>query len=166
MGKTERPPGLAEALVVPFTPTQVADRELVLRMLRFEDVIIHSERGANIYRRQPNSGLTDLHPEKAIHRVVLVQFKFNTSDESVETYRTIFAHYYRSPTDYDAEVMQAVTYMRENRTVFYTADPVVVGSPLPDAPLLTLGDGVATSVSEQLSKKEFKYAFIGAFSTS
>lgn len=149
----------------PFRVEHVGDRGLVLRMLRFEDEVIHSERGASIYQRHPDSA-TSLIPEKTIHRVVLKHFGFDTSDQSVEIYRTIFRQYYRSPIDFDQEIMQAVTYMRENRTVFYTTPSIEIGSTLPDAPLLLLDSGKPTSVSEQLNKHDFRYAFVGGFSTS
>lgn len=163
MGRSARQQGIATPKF--FTSIQVTDRDLILRMLRHEDEIIHGEQGKMIYQRHENS-LTSLAPEKTIHRVVLKEFGFDTSAESVEMYRTIFAYYYRSPADFDKEVMQAVTYMRENRTVFYTSPVIEVGSILPDAPILTLSDGKPTSIKQELAKHKFKFAFVGGFSTS
>ena len=52
--------------------------------------------------------------EKMINRIVLNYFGFDTSNESVENYRTIFRTYFKSPNDYDVEVINSVHYMREN----------------------------------------------------
>jgi hypothetical protein len=163
MGKLLLPAGAAK--LKPFTAKDVANRELVLQMLRHEDAVIHSEQGKAIYQRHVDA-LTSLVPEKTIHRVVLKEFGFDTTVESVETYRTIFAHYYESPAKYDREILTAVTYLRENRTVFYTEPAIEMGSLVPDAPLLTLADGAPTSVTKELTKRTFQHAFIGAFSTS
>jgi hypothetical protein len=165
MGKT-----VHVAARVPFRAQHVADRARVLEMLRFEDGVIRSERGRAIYRDLGMEAETSLIAEKTIHRVVLSQFGFDTSDASVEAYRTICAHYYRSPSEYDVEVMQAVAYFRSNKCLFYTSPPIRVGDRLPDCALLQLDGHTATSVHAQLGLSEnshrFTHALVAGFSTS
>ena len=78
---------------------------------------------------------SSLEPEYKIHRLVLDKFGFHTTTEDVEMYRTIFKHYYKSPTDYDAEVLRSVTYMRENKCVYYTSRELLVGDKIPNVKL-------------------------------
>lgn len=211
--------GIVEEKLIRFTSDHVKDRQLILRMLQYEDKIIHAPIvtastsnavktdgcssgqcvrpsipsspssvpvpsissipvvpiipivpiGREVYAEfasgtGPGAGAS-LEPEYKIHRLVLRHFGFHTTDDDVEVYRTIFAHYYRSPTDYDKQVMQSVTYFRENKQVFYTTPQPSVGQVLPDARLLifpTIGptnaDGkqqptqpmLATTLNEQL----------------
>ena len=159
MGKTET------TTTRPFTMKDVSDRELVLRMLRHEDAIILGEQGAKIYRDPLNLPRVSLHPEFTIHRKVLTDHGFDTSDESVANYRRIFRHYYRSPTDYDAEILSSVVYMRENKCVYYTRPPITVGDRLPDSRLYDL-DGVTTTGVHEALGNDFDYAFVAGFSSS
>lgn len=102
----------------------VGDRDLVLRMLRYEDGLIHSPETMRMYADPTFRPRTSLTIEHALQRVVLARFGFSTSDESVRAYRSIFRHYYRSPWDHDRDVLSAVTYMRENKLLYYTAPPI------------------------------------------
>lgn len=129
-----------------FTSSDVANKELVLRMLQFEDSIIKGPIGRRIYEKTTNRHTTS-QPEKEINMLVLSNFGFDTSKLSVQIYRTIFKHYYRSPIDYDADIMNAVVYFRENRRNFYTSPKLRVGDLLPDSVCYTI-DGISTTLQQ------------------
>lgn len=149
---------------IPFTMDTINDRNLIIQMLKCEDEIIFSEYGQNIYKEIDNHALSSLVPEYAIHRKVLSDFGFDTSDDSVENYRRIFSHYYNSANDYDAEVLSSVVYMRENRCVYYTEPVINVGDIIPDCELYDL-DGVTTNNIRSILG-DFDHAFICGFSSS
>lgn len=149
----------------PFTLKDVENRDLVIEMLKYEDSFAKSSKGQTIYKTKylfPNTTLNALY---TIHRHVLNYFGFDTSDNSVSNYRTIFSYYYNSPTDYDKEVLSSVFYMRANKLVYYTKPKPKIGDKLINTELLTL-DNKSISLFDILSKQDYTYAFIGAFSNS
>jgi hypothetical protein len=151
----------------PFSIVNVKNRQLVLEMLAYEDGIIHDERGYAIYRGLGEDARTSLVAEKSIQRIVLNQFGFDTSDESVAMYGKIFAHYYKSPTNYDKDVMNAVTYFRVNKCIFYTSPIISIGDVIPDCVVLEMDGKTETSVYNTLELGEsYDYAFVAGFSTS
>ncbi len=149
----------------PFTPTDVRNRDLVLAMLRHEDILFLGTKGQALFKDTSFEHLTNLETYYTFHRATLAKHGFQTTDKDVETYRTIFRNYYTSPTEYDAEVLNAVCYMRENKCVYYTDPPPIVGDPAPEVALATL-DGVPTTLHTILKKLPHKYVFVGAFSNS
>lgn len=159
MGKAS--PGLK-----PFTKENVADKELVIKMLNYEDLIAKSDIGKNLYADPTNGALVTLNVEKILNRLTLTEFGFSTRDSDVETYRTIFATYYRSPTDFDADVLNAVYYMRENKCVYYQQPALKISDLIPDCPLYELNGATATTLFEVINKKPSKFTLIGAFSLS
>ena len=88
----------------PFLHENVIDRDLVIKMLTFENEYGRGA-GQNIYNIFTKH---DLQPQKTINRHVLNHFGFDSSDESVNMYRTIFKTYYRSASNYDKEVLDCV----------------------------------------------------------
>lgn len=156
MGHTDTPPP------PDFTPTDIANRELVLRLLRYEDALYMSPAGQAILARPDFSNIFSLDAGKRIQRDTLIANGFSSTDASLATYRTIFQHYWRSASDYDAEVLAAVFYMRENRCLYYTAPDLVIGDTVPDCPLLEL-DGTPTSVHAVCGSKP---TMLAAFSLS
>jgi len=154
-----------DAQAMPFTHKHVADRGLVLRMLRLEDSYIHGKEGKEIYTEPSNQAITSLVPEYTLHRLTLSHFGFDTSDESVRLYRSIFKHYYKSPTQYDKEVLDSVTYMRENKCVYYSKPVLCVGDTIPNCSLVKM-DGVTRTTIFDLIGDKFRFAFIASFSTS
>jgi hypothetical protein len=124
-----------------FTENELSNRDLVIRMLKWESEYMCSEEGQQRYRTIGSGQFTSLDNEYAFNRRVLREFGFTTTDHSVANYRQIFRTYFRSPTDYDAEVIQASHYMRNNRCVFYTTPEIHPGDKIPDVPLLTSGAG-------------------------
>lgn len=134
----------------PFTPADVADRALVIAMLEHEERLATGPEGQDRYRNPMNDPDRTLTVEKGFHRDTLAAFGYATDDGSVATYRTIFRTYFRGPDDYDAGVIGASYYMRNNRCVFYTEPELAVGEVIPDVPLLTL-DGDRTALHDHLA---------------
>lgn len=119
-----------------FTDLELTNRELVIKMLRWESEFMCSPEGQARYKAQGSGQFTSLDNEYAFNRRVLREFGFTTNDSSVANYRRIFQTYFQSPTDYDHDVIQASHYMRNNRCVFYTTPEIHVGDQIPDVPLL------------------------------
>lgn len=161
MGKTDRK--IDDPIPVKFTDETLLDRDLIIKMLKYEDTLILGETGNHIYTDPTYEVSKSLFSERVIHRLVLAHFGFDTSDQSVLAYRKIFKTYYKTPTNYDAEVLQSVAYMRENRCVYYTEPEIKIGDQIPDCMLYTLS-GDATTITESLG--DFEYAFVAGFSDS
>ena len=162
MGKTEDKVGSTS---FPFEVKHIKDKELVIRMLKYEDTIIHSDVGKNIY--QSFSSINTLDPEYAIHRLTLQHFDFSSEASDVENYRSIFREYYRGPHDFDKDVLSCVTYMRENKTVYYTAKVLNVGDILPNVEVCRLDrSDSSTNLYDIMSETKFNHTIICAFSTS
>jgi hypothetical protein len=147
----------------PFTKENRSDRDLVIKMLRFEDSLLMGPVGAKIYAEPSYQVTKSLDSEYAFHRITLDHFGFDTTDQSTEIYRGIPMAYYRLPTDYDVEVLDSVAYTRNNKCLYYTEPEIKIGDILPDCPLYNL-DGSLTSIKETLG--EFNHAFVAAYSNS
>jgi len=156
--------GVIEKKLKPFTSQDVKNKELVVKMLKREDVIMNDEKvGQELYRTEK----TPLGAVYAIHRLVLIEFGFDSSDESVSCYRTIFANYYQSPTDYDRDVLSAVTYMRENKCVYNSFKKPQKNEMLDVKTLKLFSPMEKANVElEKILPKDFQYAFFLAFSSS
>ena len=116
----------------PFTNNNVKDKQLVINMLKYEEEIAKGETGQSLYRNEYLEPHETLKVEKALNRLTLTQFGFDTSEESVENYRTIFRTYFNSPDDYDADVINSSYYMRENKCVFYKNPDLKLGEEVPN----------------------------------
>jgi hypothetical protein len=149
----------------PFTHADVLDRSMVIAMLRHEDTLFLGPKGQALFTDGTFEHLTDLEGYYTFHRVTLSAFGFQTTERDVRMYRTIFSNYYRGPSDFDAEVLSSVCYMRENKCVYYNDPPVNIGDDAPDARLVTL-DGTPTTLQSVLGALPHKYVFVGAFSNS
>lgn len=150
---------------IPFTIDHVHDKELVIKMLKYEDQYGKSDQVRDFYRTkllQPRSTLNAIY---ATHRVVLDYFGFDTSDESVANYRKIFLTYYKSPTEYDNDVISSVYYMKNNKCVFYTKPMPRIGDKMTNVNLLNL-DGTETTLFDVVHNMKYKHCFVGAFSNS
>ncbi len=155
--------GLIETEKKSFTEETIKDRELIIKMLRYEDTIFLGDYGKSLFFTD-GSTLDSMEPYFMIHRKVLDQFDFTTTDDDVKNYRKIFSYYYKSPTNYDKDVISAVAYMRENKCIYYTTPVINIGDTLPDVQLLSL-DGNKTNLLDHVDNNN-KYTFIGAFSNS
>lgn len=150
----------------PFTIDNVRDKQLVIEMLNYEELLTKSDQGQSLYKNVLNNPLISLTIEKTLNRMTLAHFNFNTDDISVETYRTIFRTYYRSPTDYDKDVLDAVHYMRENKCVYYKNSDLNIGDKIPDCVLSNLDGTKQTSLYTILGQQQSTYTMVGAFSLS
>ncbi len=148
----------------PFTPIDIANKELIVQMLKFEDSIMLGEKGKAIFADKTIPHLTSLDAYYMFHRMALARFGFTTTDDDIVTYRTIFMSYYKGPHDYDADVLGSVCYMRQNKCVYYDAPLIEIGDDAPDVDLLTL-DGTPTTFHSLLHNPH-RYVFVGAFSNS
>lgn len=151
--------------LLPFTLNEVKNRDLIIRMLEYEDSLIHGEVGQQIYGNPIYKPRVSLFPEYSIHRLVLSKFGFTTSERDVANYRSIFSHYFRSHDDYDAQVLSSVTYMRENKCVYYKQPQINVGDQLPNCRLYEINGITETTLHEKLGH-DFRYMFVGGFSNS
>jgi hypothetical protein len=148
-----------------FTSEDVKNKDLVLRMLHFEDSVICGPVGAAIFADRSIPHLKSLETYYIFHRITLAEHGFSTEVSDVATYRTIFSKYYQEPQHYDKEVINAVCYMRENKCIFYDAPLIALGDLAPDVELLTLS-GESTTLHKLIETNPHKYTFVGAFSHS
>lgn len=156
-----------EILTNQFTQDNVLDKELIIRMLRREEEIVRSTEGQNRYRNPENKPFRSLTNEYAINRMVLAEFDFDPSTQSVKSYRNIFRTYYRSPTDYDEEVLNSVHYMRNNRCVYYTSPVISIGQDLPNADLFCIDGQTPKTLHDIIDiSKPFRYFIVAGFSLS
>ena len=149
-----------------FTMDDVHNKNLVIEMLNYEEQLTKSDYGQSLYRNKLNKPFVSLTVEKALNRLTLSQFNFDTTDESVENYRMIFKTYYNSPTDYDADVLNAVHYMRNNKCMYYKSPQLNIGDKLPNCKLYDLCGENQMDLYDIINKKNFEYVMIGAFSLS
>jgi len=150
----------------PFTMTHVHNKNLVIQMLKYEEELTRSDYGQSLYKNTLNKPLISLTIEKAINRLVLDHFNFETDDTSVENYRTIFKTYYRSALDYDKEVLDSVHYMRENKCVYYKNQPLKIGEKIPNCSLYSLDGNTQTTLYDIIQKSNMDYTVVAAFSLS
>jgi hypothetical protein len=148
-----------------FTNEIITNRELIIEMLKYEDQVIHGDIGKKIYNDNSYEHYTTHEAMYAIHRIVLSEFGFRTNENDVKTYRKIFQTYYSSPQVYDKEVMESVSYMRENKCLYYTGKDYGIGDIFEDINLYDLSGKNKIMLFDKINKDD-KYTFIGAFSTS
>ena len=147
-----------------FTNDFILDRDLILEMLQYEDKLYMSKEGQEILGHYGMENTTSLEGGKTIQRKTLDHFGFDTSDESVKNYRTIFQYYYHSPTNYDKEVMNSVVYFRANKCLYYTTPVLNIGDIIPDCSVVKLDEP-----AEQVMLKSllgYNKTLICAFSSS
>ncbi|MBA43141.1 MAG: hypothetical protein CMF62_03915 [Magnetococcales bacterium] len=150
----------------PFTINTISNRDLVIRMLRREEEITRSEEVQESFKNVLNKPFISLDIEKMVNREVLYEFGFDTSDESVDNYRKIFKYYYKSPHDYDKEVLDSVHYMRNNRCVYYKSKPIKVGDQIPNCKIYKLDGETKTSIYDEISDSDYDKCIIASFSNS
>lgn len=150
----------------PFTMENIKNKELVIKMLNYEEEYTKSDDGQIMYHNPLNRPLVSLTIEKAIQRIVLTKFGFDTSDESLANYRKIFKNYYESPEKYDQDVLNATHYMRENKCVYYKQPLIELGQKIPDCRLYQLDGITTTTLYNAINKKPADYTLIAGFSLS
>lgn len=152
-----------------FTIDDVRNRDMIIKMLSCEDDIIHGSAQA-MYKTDHYLPRQSLTIEHAIQRIVLDSFGFTTTDQDVSNYRKIFSNYYTSATEYDKEVLNSVTYMRENKLLYYDRPPVQIGQDVSTQLkhcFVSAVDGVLqTTLSEIMGQFSWNCMFVAAFSGS
>lgn len=150
----------------PFTINHIKNKELVIKMLNYEEEFTKSDNGQLMYHNPLNRPLVSLTIEKSIQRIVLTKFGFDTSDESLVNYRNIFKNYYESPEKYDPDVLNATHYMRENKCVYYKQQPIELGDKIPNCRLYKLDGMTETTLYNEINKKIYDYTLVAGFSLS
>ena len=158
MGRSSKKPGK------PFTQKDVKNKELIIKLLTFETNFAKSKEGQSFYRNSSYRPRISLDVEKTFNRITLDHFGYDTSDESVENYRTIFKTYFKSPDNYDKDVIGASYYMINNKCVFYTKPHLKKGETIPNCNLLS-GDHT-TTLHDEINKLGGRYTVFAAFSLS
>ena len=157
--------GFIQTKLIPFTNLNIQDKELIIRMLNFEDKLFLSEYGQNILREYGQNFIS-LEGSKTIQRITLNNFGFESDSSDLEIYRTIFSHYYKSAQDYDKEILNAVYYMRENRCLYYTSQIINLGDQIPNSNIYELDGRTQTDLYSIIKSKNYEKTIIGAFSMS
>lgn len=147
-----------------FTIEHLDNRDLIIRMLKHEDSIILGDIGRTIFEDTSYEHFSSLEGMHTIHRIVLNDFNFINDDTAVQIYKKIFLKYYKSPTDYDLEVLESVTYMRNNKSVYYTNSDYNVGDTFKSVLVNDINENIINMIDKINSKD--KYTIIGGFSTS
>jgi len=151
---------------IPFTVQDINNKQLIIKMLNYEEEFTKSNDGQLLYHNPLNRPIVSLTIEKTIHRIVLTKFGFDTSDESVNNYRLIFKTYYKSPDDYDKDVINAVHYMRENKCAYYKSSILEIGHKIPDCTLYHLDGKNVTTLYDIINRKNANHTLLAAFSLS
>ena len=147
-----------------FTIENVKDKQLVINMLQYEDSIIKGDIGKSIYEDTSFEHYSSLEPMYVIHRIVLNTFNFETCDDDIDNYRKIFAYYYKSPSEYDYDVINSVAYMKENKCVFYTNKDFNIHDTFENIDMYDLKKN-KINLFDKINKED-NYTIIGAFSNS
>ncbi len=148
-----------------FTKENVKDKDLVLKMLKKEDEYMLGDIGKGVYQSYKSSyETTDILAEFEIAGMILNEFGFIPSKESLNNYRSIINHYYIDPTNYDKDVMNSVVYLRENKLLYYTSPKIVINQKAPDIKTLYTLDNKQTTLYDQFENN--KKVLVCAFSAS
>lgn len=127
-----------QKLLKDFTPSDIANRDLILAMLQYENKLFFSEEGQRVMAEPGMNNLTSLEGSKTVQRLTLNHFGFNSAEQDLSHYRTIFHHYYHSAFDYDEEILSSVFYMRANRCLYYKTPELERGDTVPDCELYNI----------------------------
>ncbi len=149
----------------PFLEEYIQNKELILKMLKYEDSLILGDIGKQIFENDTYELFSNLETTYIFHRLTLNEFQFSSDDIDVINYRKIFSYYYKSPTEYDNDIINSVAYMRENKCIYYKEPELEKNNSIPDIELYKL-DGITKTTLYKEINKDDKYTIIGAFSNS
>jgi hypothetical protein len=96
-----------------FSLETIMNKKLILKMLEYEESIINGDIGKLIYNNYSNEHLCFLEFQIAIHKIVLKDFNFSNNESDIQNYKMIFSYYYKSSNNYDKDIINAVSYLRE-----------------------------------------------------
>lgn len=154
-----------EKKLISFGQTQILNKELILKMLKYEDKLFLSDSGQKFLNEYGNN-TTSLEGSKSIQRRTLNNFGFESTDLDLNNYRKIFHHYYNDSENYDLDILNSVYYMRENRCLYYKSPPLKKNQIIPNLNIFGL-DGLTHYDLHQLIKsKNYDKTFLAAFSLS
>lgn len=151
-----------------FTGSHVKDRDLIIKMLKYEDSLIHNDVGM-MYKTPSYLPSQSLNVEWAVQRLVLTHFGFSNSDDDVLNYRKIFRKYYKNPLEFDREVLDSVSYMKHNKCVYYTQPVIKTGDVVRDqlhTCHVLAPHCCRVNLLNTVDQSPFHLHFIAAFSTS
>lgn len=151
--------------LIEFTQEDIDNKELIIKMLTYEDKLFLSDNGQN-FLKDYGSKTNSLGGSKSIQRYVLNSFGFSSTNEDLKIYRTIFHNYYNSPTDYDKDILKSVYYMRENRCLYYTTKPLEQGQIIPNTNIYDLNGKDIFNLHELIKSKNYEKTFVAVFSLS
>jgi hypothetical protein len=159
----------------PFEPEDGRNKELVLKMLVYEDSLIHGKEAQEAYRAFRAFGHHSMDVERMTARQTLAHFGYDTGDESLKLYREINRLYRDEDGRLDPEIRASVTYLRANRLLDYVHPPLVLGQAFPD-PLVHLYEPLIYSFDYHVLENPLRLSdvfdrtkdqrIIGAFSSS
>ena len=163
------------------TLDDIKNKELIIKMLNYEENLTKSDYGKSLYKNTLNGPLVSLNIEKVLNKLTLDHFGFNNDECDVLNYRSIFRTYYKSPDNYDKDVLDAVHYMRENKCVYYKNKSLNIGDILPNCNIYSIDNvddvdnvdnvdniDAITKISlyDIIKGHNYKYIMFGAFSLS
>lgn len=151
--------------LIPFDKSQIENKSLILKMLKFEDDYYLSDEGQQ-FLKDYGKNTTSLEGSKSIQRLTLNEFGFESKEKDLKNYRSIFNYYYNSPNDYDKDILNSVYYMRENRCLYYNTKPIKIGDIIPNVNIYKLDGKTTTDIYSILKEKNYDKTIIGAFSLS
>jgi len=149
-----------------FTDVDIKNKELVLKMLKYEDDYYKSTEGQNIIKRKGMHNITSLEGGKTIQRLTLKEFGYNPNNDSLAKYRRIFHNYYNNSKDYDKDILSSVYYMRENRLLYYTTPKINIGERIPNCKLYDIGTGNNRNLYDILNETNNKQVILASYSMS
>ena len=132
--------------------------DLIVEMLKYEEALTRSDIGQTMYKNKFNKSITSLFVEKALNRMTLFNFGFNTSDENVEMYRTI----YKKHKD-NKLVTDSVYYMRNNKCLWYKMPLLTLGYTILNCNLFDKSQKL-TSLFDIYSETKSEYMVLTPFS--
>lgn len=151
--------------LISFDETHIGDKNLILKMLKYEDELFLSEQGQQ-FLADYGKNTKSLEGSKSIQRITLNNFGFKSTEQDLKKYRTIFHHYYKSSLDYDPDILNSVYYMRENKCLYYKTKPLELGVQIPNVNIYGL-DGITEYDLHQLIRsKNYSKTILAAFSLS
>jgi hypothetical protein len=151
--------------LISFDESHIGDKNLILKMLKYEDKLFLSEQGQQ-FLADYGKNTKSLEGSKSIQRITLNNFGFKSTEQDLKKYRTIFHHYYKSSLDYDPDILNSVYYMRENKCLYYKTKPLELGVQIPNVNVYGL-DGITKYDLHQLIRsKNYSKTILAAFSLS
>lgn len=151
--------------LLPFDTFTIENKELILKMLKYEDELFLSDQGQQFLNEYGNN-ITSLDGSKSLQRLTLNKFGFKSEDSDLKNYRSIFNHYYNSPTDYNKDILNSVYYMRENRCLYYDTKPIKKNDIIPNVNIYNLDGKTKLDLYSIMRDKNFDKTLVCAFSLS